>query len=113
SPTLAATSLNNSVTASFCLNLENTRRLLCVVSSLDLVIIGSTNCFKAFALATVVLIRLCCIKEQAIFASIAFLCAVCLPKWFTFFPCLMTFCFNHHLATTRYRGAKYDVLVFI
>jgi hypothetical protein len=50
------------------------------VSSLDLVTSGSINCLSAFALATVVLIRLCSINEQAMFASIAFLCAVFLPK---------------------------------
>ena len=33
-----------------------------------------------FALATVVLIRLCSIREQAILANIDFLCAVCLLK---------------------------------
>ena len=80
SPTLAATSLNKSVTAYLLRKYEKTIRLLCVVSAFDFVIKGSTNCFSAFALATVVLIRLCSIKEQAIFANIDFLCAVCLLK---------------------------------
>src|SRR5690606_14163455 len=102
SPTFGATSLNSSATASFCLILLYTIRLLCVVSSLDFVIIGSTNCCKAFAFATVVLIRLCSIKEHAIFANIEFLCAVLRPKWFPFFPCLMTFVYNLHLATTHF-----------
>jgi hypothetical protein len=53
------------------------------------VINGSTNPLSAFALATVVLMRLCSIKEQAMLESIAFLCAVFLPKWLCFFPCLI------------------------
>jgi hypothetical protein len=47
---------------------------------LDLVIKGSTNCFKALALAVVVLILLCSISEHAILDNIALLCAVFLPR---------------------------------
>ena len=54
--------------------------LLCVVSSFAFVRIGSTYTLKAFALATVVLIRLCSIKEQAMLANIAALCPFCLLK---------------------------------
>src|SRR5690606_9356120 len=113
SPTFGATSLNNSATTSFCLSLLYTIRLLCVVSSLDFVIIGSTNCCTAFAFATVVLIRLCSIKEQAIFANIAFLCAVLRPKWFPFFPCLMTFVYNLHLASTLFEEQIMKGLVIV
>src|SRR5699024_2940056 len=90
-----------SVTAYLSLILLNTTRLLCVVSSLDFVTKGSINCFRAFAFARVVLIRLCSIKEHAILANIALLCAVFLPKLLNFFPCLMTFNLNLHLAQTH------------
>src|SRR5690606_26612199 len=87
SPTLSATLLNNSVIAYLSLRFLKTIRLLCVpfstvwlFAALDLVIKGSMNNFNALALATVVFILLCSIKEHAIFASIAFLWAAFLPK---------------------------------
>ena len=80
SPTFMATSRNNSETAYLFLKLLNTTLRLCVVSFFDLVIRGSTYCLSALAFASVVLMRLCSIKEQAIFANIDFLCAVFLLK---------------------------------
>jgi hypothetical protein len=53
---------------------------LTLFSAFDLVIRGSINSFKAFAFATVVLIRLCSIREQAILANMALLWAVFLLK---------------------------------
>jgi hypothetical protein len=50
------------------------------VSVFDFVKSGSTYTRKAFALAIVVEILLCSIKEQAILESIAFLCADFLLK---------------------------------
>jgi hypothetical protein len=41
---------------------------------------GSTNTRNAFAFATVVTMRLCMIKEEAIFDSIAARCEAVLPK---------------------------------
>ena len=58
-------------------------------SFLDLVINGSTYLFKALALARVVFINLCSTSEQAILASIYFLCAVFLPKCAIFLPCFI------------------------
>src|SRR5690625_1706483 len=103
SPTLAATSLNSSVTAALSRSLENASLLLCVVSTFDLVTSGSTYCLSALALATVVLIRLCSIREQAIFASMALRCAVFLPKWFTLFPCLIV---HYFLTQSDSRGSS-------
>ena len=75
-----ATSLNSSLTTSLFCRYLNTDLLECVESVFAFVRIGSTNPRRAFALATVVLILLCSINEQAILESIAFLCAVFLPK---------------------------------
>ena len=89
SPTFGATSRNNIETASLFLRYLKVVLRLCVVSSFDFVTNGSINCFKAFALVTVVLILLCSINEHAILASIDLRWAVFLPKCITFFPCLI------------------------
>ena len=52
---------------------EKTTLRECVESVFDLVKIGSTNTRSAFAFATVVVIRLCSISEQAMLEIIAFL----------------------------------------
>lgn len=50
---------------------------------------GSTYVLNAFALAKVVLILLCMIREVAILDNMAFLCASFLPKWLIFLACLI------------------------
>ena len=49
---------------------------------------------NALALAKVVTILLCSIREPAILESIAFLCALFLPRALTLFPCLIFFKFR-------------------
>ena len=103
SPTFDAMSLKSSETAFLSRSAANASRLLWVLSVLDLVIKGSINCFNALALVTVVLMRLCSIREQAILASIDLLWAVLRPKCITFFPCLIFFIF------TPIKNVKYDI----
>src|SRR5690606_7057578 len=119
SPTVSDTVLNSSVTAYLSRRFLNAIRLLWVpfstdwlFSTFDLVINGSTNSFKALALATVVLILLCSIREQAIFANIAFLCAVFLPKWLIFLPCLIV-CFYITSLVMALPVPKKILLIFI
>ena len=52
-------------------NAANTIRRECVVSSFDLVSIGSMYLRRALALATVVEMRLCRMSDEAMFDSIA------------------------------------------
>ena len=72
SATFSAMSRKSSLTAYLLRKAEKTTLRLWVVSLLALVISGSTNFLSALAFATVVLIRLCSIKEDAILAIIAF-----------------------------------------
>jgi hypothetical protein len=53
--------------------------------------IGSTYVLNALALAKVVKIRLCSIKEQAILLINALRCEAVLPKLFILSPCLIVF----------------------
>ena len=80
SPTLVATSLNNSETAYLSRKFLNTILLEWVESSFERVMIGSTKVRSSLAFAVVVVIRLCKIREDAILASIAFLCALVLLR---------------------------------
>jgi hypothetical protein len=75
-----ATSPNNVLTDSLFWRYENTVLLECVVSSLARVSKGSTYFLSAFALATVVVIRLLRINDEAIFESSACRCADFLPR---------------------------------
>ena len=77
---LVDTSRNNSVTQCLSLRLAKTIRRECIVSSLDFVRRGSINLRSSLAFATVVVILLCLINEQAIFDNIAERCEAVRPK---------------------------------
>ena len=89
SATFGAISRKSSVTAYLFFRYEKQTLLEWVESVFDFVIKGSTYLRSAFALATVVLMRLCSINEQAMFANIASLWGFVLPRWLNFLPCLM------------------------
>ena len=63
-----------------------------MVSSLAFVMMGSTKGRSALALARVVLIRLCCIRDLARLVSRCFLAAALRLSEFIFLPCVIVVC---------------------